>query len=680
MKKLIICEKPSLAKNVIDAISKRESFKRKDGYAESKSYIVSWCFGHLLELKDINDYEGKKLKWSEIKLPYLPKTFQYKLKDDPGVKKQFEILNKLINDKNISEIYNCGDSDREGENIIRNLLQACKNNKVVYRLWLPDQTEKTVLDSLDKKEMDNSTKYNNLAAEGSARTYMDWLLGVNETILLTNKSGVILNAGRVLVPIVKKIYDVDMSISNFTPTIYFQCESEEDGIKLTVPDKYESNESVIELAKKLNKLDAFVEEIKSKEIKKQPSKLFSLTSLQKYMSENFKFSADKTLSICQKLYEKKYLTYPRTDSQYMTIEEKEKVKKIIQALNDPKIEFKDKKTIFDNSKVESHSAITPTILVPEDLENEELMLYKVVCNRFKSIFCKEECICTLSEMKIKCGEYEFNFKGEIIKSKGFTEYEPLSNLRTLPNLKKGDLIKHKFKSVKKQTQPPKKMTEATLLSYLEHPFREKDNEKQVREIGIGTPATRAPIIEKAKKKYIEEKNGNISITTLGIKLIETIEKLGIDLYAEKTIEFSRALKDVNNGSISISMCINNVKSELESICSKANNIKIDCFNNKVGREVIGKCPRCNRNIYESSRSFYCDGFNKEPKCSFSIFKDNKFFKDKGKKVTKKMVKDFIKKGETKVKGLKTKDGKKIYDAKVDMIDNGKYVNFRLKFD
>lgn len=635
MKKLIICEKPSLARNVMEAITIREKFTKKDGYYESNNFIISWCFGHLLELKNVNEYEGKKIQWNDINLPFIPEKFQYKIKNDSGIIKQFKILKEWIKSNEVDGIYNCGDNDSEGQVLIDEILMACKNNKTTYRMILPDQTEKTILAEIDRKAL--NSEYKNFANEGFSRQRLDWLYGINTTVLLSVKSGELLNCGRLIVPIVKKVYDVDMSIKNFIPTEYYQCESNINEIKLTVGEKFNTSLEAEKLAKILNEQQAIVEDIISKDVTKKPSKLFSLTSLQKYMNKHYKMKADEVLEICQSLYEKKYQTYPRTDGEYMSEEEKENVKEIIESLNDERLEFKDKKTIFDSSKVEAHSALIPTTQAPElnELSEKEKLIYNTICNRFKSNFCKEECIVSTSEMTIKCQDIVFKFTGEIIKQEGFMVYESMSKLKVLPNLKKGDIIDHDFKAVLKQTQPPKKMNQASLLGYLENPFKnhEEDEEIEVKELGLGTPATRAEIIKKCCVKYIEDKNNTLSITPLGIKLIETINKLGINLYADKTIQLSKNLKEVRAGNITLDECLNQAKAELKIICSNSKSIEIDKIDKKE-REIIGKCPCCNSVVYENNKSFYCSNYKE---CKFSLWKEDKWFAARGKKITKSMA-------------------------------------------
>ena len=251
---------------------------------------------------------------------------------------------------------------------------------------------------------------------------------VNTTVLLSVKSNELFNCGRLIVPIVRKIYDVDMSIKNFIPETYYQCESDVGGIKLTVQDKFKESNKALEIANILNKEEAVVTDIIRKDVVKKPSRLFSLTTLQKYLNKKYKMKADEVLKICQNLYEKKYQTYPRTDAEYLSEEEKDKVKDILNALNDTNLIFKDKKSIFDTSKIEAHSAITPTTVIPKDLTDKEKIVYDTVSNRFKANFCKEDCILSTSEMIIKCKDYV----ERIVVSPNFTRTEPFANCANSP--------------------------------------------------------------------------------------------------------------------------------------------------------------------------------------------------------------------------------------------------------
>ena len=387
MKKLVIAEKPSLAMNIVKALNSSESFERKDGYFESENYIISFAFGHLFKLYNIEEYTGedKGAKWRNDILPFIPKEFKFSIKDDVGVKKQYKILEELIKSNRVDEIVACGDADREGEVIIRLIINNVFNNnsinKKVTRLWLPEQTTQSILYGLNNlKDIDT---YNNLANEGFTRTFLDWLVGVNLTRYVTVKSKHLFPVGRVLVPIVQAIYERDKSIENFVPETYYQIESNEktndEIIKLVVKELAFTKSEFIKaksFADELNTYKAIIISKDTKKVKKQPSKLFSLSKLQSLLSKKYKMTFKESLELIQKLYEKGFVTYPRTNTEYLAEAEKGKVKEIIDILCSEgyNLEFKDKKTIFDDSKIESHSAITPTVKIPKEDELKGKML------------------------------------------------------------------------------------------------------------------------------------------------------------------------------------------------------------------------------------------------------------------------------------------------------------------
>ena len=356
---LIIAEKPSLARNIVNAIG---TMKRSDGYYYNDAYFVSWAFGHLFTLADIEDYQDdpSDKRWKMDNLPCFPNTFKFNLKKDDnkeidkGVLKQFNILSDLCNREDVTEIVNAGDADREGEVIVRLIIEnALKSEKKLTRLWLPDQTSETIISELKNKK--EEVEYNNLANEGFARTYIDWLYGVNLTRYATLKTGTLLRVGRVIIPIVKAIYDRDLAIRNFVSEIYYGLYSKEitngEEIELNSKEKFDKKDGAkaLELCRKYNESDAIVTNKKVKKDVMNPPKLYSLTKLQNYLGKKHKMSMERSLEIVQKLYEAGYLTYPRTNSEYLATNEKDKIKKIIdifkQKGND--IVFKDKKTIFD---------------------------------------------------------------------------------------------------------------------------------------------------------------------------------------------------------------------------------------------------------------------------------------------------------------------------------------------
>ena len=683
MKKLIIAEKPSLARNIASALNVKVN---KEGYMENGKYIISWAFGHLFKLRDVDGYIGEERKWSEVKLPFFPEKFEFDLKNDSGIKKQYKILKNLINSKEVDEIVNAGDADREGQIIVDTIINTIKTDKKIKRLWLPEQTEETIRKAINNLE--DNFKYRNLHNEGLARTYMDWLMGINLTRCISLKANTLFPVGRVLIPVIKYIYDRDLTIKNFIPKKYFTVEGETmcNGtlLKLVCDKKY----NLLELEKaksysyELNRNKGIVKDITEKEIILNPPKLFSLSKLQSKLSKENKISFAKSLEIIQKLYEKGFITYPRTNTEYLAEEEKDKVRELINLYSDYKLEFKDSKKIFDSSKIESHSAVIPTLKIPDmnSLDLEEKIIFETIRNRFISNFLKEQAIINQTEIKIAVGNEIFNLKGKSVKQEGFLKYENQKIDNKLPYFEINQKIDVDFKIVDKLTVPPKKVTEENLSNYLKNPFRKEKNQEneddtqEYREImkgvEIGTEATRTGIIENAKKYgYITSEKQNFSITEKGIKLIELLDLLHINLYAEKTVEFSMLQKDIYNNRKTVDDIIEKTKSELQNIINQ--DIEVEKLKKEM--EVIGKCPKCNSNIYENSKSYYCSNYKNG--CKTSLWKEANYF---GQKI--KISKDNAKKllsGEQVVFKIKSKSGKE-YNAHFGIEINGDYLNLQRK--
>lgn len=692
MKKVIVAEKPSLAMTIVKAI--KGNFNREDGYFENENYIVTYGFGHLFQLYSVDDYFNReKTQWNLQELPFIPSQFKFKLINDSGVKKQFETIKGLVNRADVDCIINCGDADREGEVIGRLIILNAleKQIKPIKRLWLQEQTEETIRTEL--KNLKDSNEYDLLYDEGFIRTCVDWIYGINLTRLLTCKTSKLLPVGRVLIPIVEVIHNRDYEISNFKPKKYYQGEvnlsKNNTNISFSISDlKFDTEEECIKAIDDLKNEKVIVKDIHIKEVKKKPKKLFSLDKLQNKLSKEFKLSANDSLNIIQSLYEKGYVTYPRTNTEYLADEEKEKVQKIIDSIDTENIlEMKNSKSIFDTSKIESHSAITPTTKEPLDLKGKELDVYNIIKNRFISNFLKEETILQETNIIFKLGKYEFNLKGSVIKSLGYLKYENDSKEKTIPNFDMGEVLDCNISVLQKTTQPPKHITLEDLNNYLKNPFRKSDMSEDeeynliLKGTEIGTVATRGGIIDKAKKLgYIKEDKGTFYIDDLGIDLINTLNKLNIDLFKNKTVELSQILKKVYRNEISKDNALELFSVDLSNTINNAKEVEVDKIVTKpVEKEIIGKCPKCGKNIYESEKSFYCEGFKNEPKCNFAFRKNNKFFNDKGKKITKTIAKYLLSKGKANVKGLKKKDGSSSYDATVVINLNGDYVNFKLEF-
>lgn len=638
--KVIIAEKPSLARNIVNAIG---GMKKFDGYYSNDNYIVTWGFGHLFTLADIEDYSDTPVtdfKWKIDNLPCFPEHFKFNLKKDEnkqvdkGVLKQFNIIKSLCNRSDVDAIVNAGDADREGEVIVRLITEnALLSKKNQLRLWLPDQTTETINSEL--ANLKNDVDYNNLANEGFARTYIDWLYGVNLTRYATLKTGTLLRVGRVIIPIVKAIYDRDMAIRNFVKDTYYGLTSNEltngETIELNSKEKFDKKEldKVKDYANKLNSSKAIVVDKKVKKDNLNPGKLYSLSTLQNVLGKKYKMSMERTLEIAQKLYEAGYLTYPRTNSEYLATAEKDKMKTIIKniaGIGYP-VEFKDKKTIFDDSKIESHSALTPTYKIPDakKLSEQELIVYQTVFKRFVAVFCSVPCEIEKTEIKIKVGDIEeFNLKGTIILTPGWTKYDtPKVTDKILPNLNINDEVNINFVPKEKETTPPKHYTISTLINYLKNPFKEDKKEiddeddtedyKAIFEgLELGTEATRAGIIDNAiKSKYIALNKDVYTILPNGEYLINSLIQMGISMDKYKTSEMGKALKKVFHDEMTVDESVKLACNEIKEVFD----IKDNVVDTGFFGDIIGKCPKCGSDVAKNRYNYGCKNYKE---CDFKI--------------------------------------------------------------
>ena len=701
--KLIIAEKPSLARNICAGIGKMD---KKDGYFIGGDYIVSWAFGHLFSLVDVESYttSARSSGWTLDNLPCFPEEFKFELrrgddkKVDYGVEKQFKILESLCNRSDVDTIINAGDADREGEIIVRLCVShALKAPKPQKRLWLPDQTPETVRAALS--DMKDEGEYDNLASEGFARTYIDWLYGVNLTRYATIRTGKLLRVGRVIVPIVRAIYDRDMEIKNFKPELYYVIRSNEltngERVELLSKQKFakEDLQKAEAKASEYNTAGAVVTSAESKKDKILPGKLYSLSTLQNTLGKKYKMSMTESLKIIQKLYEEGYLTYPRTNSEYLATAEKDKMRAIISnvsKLGYP-VRFKDSKYIFDDSKIESHSALTPTYKIPasEKLTEKEKQVYSTVFRRFVAVFCAEECIAEKSEIKIKIGEYEeFSLKGTVILEPGWTKYDDYTQKdKFLPKLAVGEQVNISFAPAERQTTPPRHYTIETLNNYLKNPFKDdKAKAKELEESGevddaedyraifegleLGTEATRTGIIDNAKKSgYINLKKDVYTILEGGEHLIQSLEKLSIGMDKYKTSELGKALKKVFRGEMSVKDSVGLAEREISDIFKRGGSAPI-ALKTDTGAygEIVGKCPVCSKNVVRGKTSYGCMGYNDG--CEFRV----------GINICKKSipiseVRRLLAEGSTaKMSGFISKNGKR-FDGRLVIKDGAAVFNF-----
>lgn len=656
---LIIAEKPSLARNIIAGIG--EKMTKMNGYYEGSDYLVTWAFGHLFSLCDVEDYDEnppEKKRWTMDNLPCFPEQFRFKIKKDDskqtdmGALRQFEQIRSLCNRPDVDTIVNAGDADREGEIIVRLCVEnAHAENKKFLRLWLPDQTPETVSSAL--ADMKDEREYQNLADEGFARTYIDWLYGVNLTRYATLKTGKLLRVGRVIIPIVKAIYDRDMAIRNFVPELYYGIVSQEktggESVELISKKKFGKDErdKAQALCDQYNASKAIVTDKKRKKDTLSPGKLYSLSKLQNMLGKKYKMPMTESLEIIQGLYENGYVTYPRTNSEYLATAEKDKMRKILEnvgKLGYP-VKFKDKKTIFDDSKIESHSALTPTYKIPAKgiLTEKENQVYSAIMRRFVAVFCAEECIAEKTEIKIDVGGFEeFILKGTVILEPGWTKYDEYSKAdKILPNLHVGDEVNIDFKPKEKETTPPKHYTIETLNNYLKNPFREEQNasaqasdtsaeaaadsendEEDYRAIfeglELGTEATRTGIIDNAKNSgYIELKKDIYHILPDGEYLIKALVRMKISMDKYKTSEMGRALKKVYHGKMSVEESVSLAEREISEVFHRPSEPPETDKDTGFFGDIVGKCPLCGKDVIRYKNGYSCSGYKEG--CEFSVY-------------------------------------------------------------
>lgn len=609
MSKLLLAEKPSVARNIGEALGCKT---RKNGYLEGNGYIVTWAFGHLLTLYDCKDYDPKLALWSFENFPYIPKEFKYKIKNDgknrnvvdPGAKKQLEIIKELINREEVEEIISATDYDREGELIALLIFNYLKANKPIYRIlineWTPTEIKKGLKDLKKNEEMIN------LQDAGVSRQLADWVIGINFTSIATMKytrgKGNLLNIGRVLMPTLKIIYNREMEIKNFKVEEFYELEATFKNEKgeykgkffYGKKEKFPNKKIMEKLKAEIKDKNGLVTE-KTVEIKKEnPPSLFNLSNLQGYITSKYKgFTADKVLKVSQSLYEKKYITYPRTESTALEESIKDKAKKVLEVLKNDlpfkeEIVFNTSKKVFNNAKVESHSAIMPTYIIPKNLTPDERLVYDAVKNRFISQFMKEAQYENTEIVTTVLGEnYErlFKTKGKILKAKGWLKlYKEKKKDELLPPIEKDDEVEMKsLKIISKKTKPPAHHTEKTLLKAMEtcgkNTKQNEDNEEESNILygySIGTAATRAETINKLKYAgYITPKGKSLLITDKGTKLIETFPirelldtdytgKLEKKLYDMEKGKFKREdfLKEIFNFTVNGVNKIKNIRSNV----------------------------------------------------------------------------------------------------------------------
>ncbi len=619
---LIIGEKPSMARAIAAAIG---PMRVKDGYMEGDGAVVTWCFGHLYELYDLEQYldpkhkKGEKTRWELKTLPFYPENWEFKYdpRDDKGVKKQLRTIKELINRKDIDTIYAAGDADREGEVIARlvidqNITQKQRKQVTIRRLWLPAFTEDAIRKGIHDAKL--ISEYEPLYQAGRARAAVDWMLGIELTRFATLKAHHFVRVGRCVVPIVEKIVQREQEIRDFVPKHYLGITSKttykDCPIDLTSARTFDPSErkEAEQYADSLNRACATVEKMKSTRSICKPGKLFSLSDLQAFLCKRYKeLTPADVLKAVQELYEKGYVTYPRTGSNYLATGEAGKIDDIIKAFIQAGVTSiqnrPDDKNVYDDSKVESHSALSPTGKMPQNLTGTLQLTYAAIRDRFLAVFCEQECLVDKKEVTVLCVDEHLTLRGTTIAQPGWTIFEaPAQKEKLLPPLKEGEYIPVHFAVEAKQTTPPKRLTVESLNAWMKAPFRkEKDPEGKktgtdpsaiedtgtneditaedpsdeyteaewkdiLSEATICTEATRADTIDRCiKSGYIELKKGSYYALDDGFSLVKTIHDLGIDLSPKRTAALSASLHDIKTGRKTTTQVYEETKQLLDAI-------------------------------------------------------------------------------------------------------------------
>lgn len=618
---MIVCiaEKPSVAKDIAKVLGANSAH---DGYMEGNGYQVTWTFGHLCCLKEPHDYTDQWKAWALSRLPMIPQRFGIKLIADKGVEKQFKIIEGLF--QKADYIINCGDAGQEGELIQRWVMQKANVHCPVQRLWTSSMTEEAIREGFNN--LKDQSEYQSLYEAGLARAIGDWLLGMNATRLYTlryGKNRQVLSIGRVQTPTLALIVNRYLEIKNFKPEAYWVLSTlYRDTLFTATKGKYGKAEEGQADLKSIEGKDFTVTNVEKKQGKEAPPRLYDLTSLQVECNKKYGFSADQTLQTIQSLYEKKYTTYPRVDTTYLSDDIYPKCPDILQkltpysALTAPLSGKKlpKSKKVFDNSKVTDHHAIIPTGVVPQGLSFAEEKVYDEVCRHFIAVF-YPDCVFSTTTVLGKVEEVEFKTTGKQILEPGWREViKPQKQQdekkegeddeeKTLPAFEKGEHGPHQPQLTEKQTTPPKPYTEATLLRAMETAGKLVDDE-ELREVmktnGIGRPSTRAAIIETLfKRNYIKKVRKSLEPTPTGIELISLINEELLKS-AELTGIWEKKLREIEQHKYSTPQFIEELK---QMVTEVVNNV----LSGKVGNPdaIIGTvCPQCGKGKVIKGKTAY----------------------------------------------------------------------------
>ena len=688
---LVIAEKPSVAQSLAKNLS---AYQREDGYLEGNSCIVSWCLGHLAEYAPPEIYDEKYEKWQFDDLPILPETWKLKVSKDK--KKQFEVIKTLMNRSDVEYLVNGCDAGREGELIFQRVYDLAGCRKPVKRLWISSMEDAAIQKGF--QTMKSEEEYKNLCMAAVCRAQADWLIGMNGTRAYTTRYFKRLVVGRVQTPTLAMLAERQERIEHFQKEAFYKV-ALTDG-KLTVVSENIANEEAADLLAALcNGSTAVVTQMKKERKKSFPPKLYDLTSLQREANRYFGYTAKRTLDMLQELYEEKLVTYPRTDSQFVTEDMKDSVEELVGKMP-VLLSFVDYgqlghgiKRVINNAKVSDHHAILPTKEAVEkgiaDLPADKKNLMRLICQQLVQAT-GEEYLYEQTDITVKCQEHDFKARGKIPVQMGFKEVEkefkqlcvkagPVEEKEKETSIPAGyeegmRIFPVKAEKTTHYTSPPKPFNEDTLLAAMETAGN-KEFDSETEKKGLGTPATRASIIEKlVSSGYAQRKGKQILPSTEGKELVKVMPEYLKS--AVMTAEWENQLLMMEKGQITDTQFMGEITSLVRKILEVCREIPEEERRRfQTAREVIGKCPVCGCDVFEGKQNFYCS--NRQ--CDFALWKENRFLGSMEKTLDKKMAVELLDKACTHVKGLYSRKKDIKFDADLLLtLEDGK-PRFHLEF-
>ena len=641
---------------------------------------MSWGFGHLAELANADTYDEKYAKWRYDDLPIVPANWKYKIPRDKY--SQFETLKKLMNRADVSDVINACDAGREGELIFRNIYKMTGCKKPIFRLWISSMEDNAIEQGF--RDLKDGKEYDNLFAAARCREWADWLVGINATRLFSILYHRTLNVGRVVSPTLALLVQREAEIGAFKPEPFYTAELDFGSFTAT-SEKFKKKSDADAVIPKAGE-PVVVKSVTSKEKTEKAPALYDLTTLQRDANRQLGYTAQQTLDYVQSLYEKKLCTYPRTDSRYLTDDMADGVNAVVACsvgicdeAAPPEVLSRQ---ICNSKKVSDHHAIIPTLVAGETdinaLPAGEREIIKLIAKQVLRAVCDSfryrETVAVIS-----CGDHTFTAKGKIVENTGWKIYnEKEQTDKVLPELADGDELKVANAEIKEgTTKPPAHFTEDSLLSAMEVAGA-KDMPDDAERKGLGTPATRAGIIEKLiATGFVERKKAKKTVSLVpahtGVSLITVLpEQLQSPLL---TAEWEHKLKMVEHGELDADAFMAEISRMVSDLVKTYSVIKGAEVLFPSGRDVIGKCPRCGGDVTESKKGFFCESND----CRFGLWRDNKFLTGKKITLTKKMVATLLKDGKIPVKGIFSEKTGKSYDATLVMSDDGAKTIYSLDF-